>query len=250
MNKLNQQVFPIQDDSQEWDEMQQSRTKLRVRFSDMIEEPEKYDKMLSRISDLDESDEIELVLNTTGGSLEGCLAIIDAIRRTDAHVHISVPNRAYSAGSAILMWADSADIGPYSRVMIHAYSGGHVGKSNEIEADFEFNRDFIHSFFIETYSGFLSDDEIQSVFKGEDLWFSAEEIKDRLTKRFEFVRENFYSVEEECCEDCDCSDESYDYCTCCNQCEDTENESLGEFDEDFGDYPSKYALNKPKKNKK
>lgn len=182
---------------QEWEETQHNIIDLSLRLTSEIKEPNFYDKMLSRIINLTEHDAVIIYLDTVGGSLDGAIAIVDAIRRTKAQVHMSITGKAYSAGSAILMWADSVDISPYARVMIHAYRGGFFGKTNELESEFDFENKYYCDFLVESYSGFLNKKEIDSVLKGSDVYITASDIEARLKKRFDYRQKNIIEYKNE-----------------------------------------------------
>lgn len=178
---------------QDWEETQKNLTDLSLRLTSEIKEPSFYDKLLSRILSLTENDTVCIYLDTVGGSLDGAIAVVDTLRRTKAQVHMSIVGKAYSAGSAILMWADSVDISNYARIMIHSYRGGFFGKTNELESEFHFENKYYCNFLVESYSGFLNKKEIDSVLKGTDIYIQASDIEDRLKKRFEYRKKNILS---------------------------------------------------------
>jgi ATP-dependent protease ClpP protease subunit len=193
---------------QEWEEATQVQHRIRIRLDDVIREPSYYRNLLNRLENATEDDLIQVHLDNVGGSLDGCIAICNALRRTEGQVHAVVSGRCYSAGSIILMYCQSAEIGPWARVMLHCSTGGFFGRSHEVHQDFNFNHAFVNDFLAESYAGFLTEDEIKQLLDGRDFWMGGEECSQRLQNRFKMLQEEF---EEQACEEC--SEE------CCSECQ-------------------------------
>lgn len=218
--KLNPQPTPFfeqlqQEKSQDWRESTLELTQIQFRLDGPIETPEYYRELLSRLESLTENDCIELVIDSVGGDLDGCIAICDAIMSTPAEVTGILVNRAYSAGAFIALCCDNLEVRPYARMMLHSYSGGFAGKDHEIDLDYSFNKAYIRNFLSSCCFGFLSDQELEAMFNGKDWWFDAEQIVTRLEQRQEILEaEQEDSEEEEDCKDCpgeSCN--SYESCT-------------------------------------
>ncbi len=185
-NKANfdeQFINMFKNDMQQWQESQQVYTKLTVVLDDVICQPSKYSELLSRIESLQEGDVLEVVLDSIGGDLDGCIAIVAAIESTQAEVVAVLRNRVFSAASIIALRCANVQISPYARMMIHAKTGGYFGKDHELEADYEFNQKYIKNFFRESYKYFLTEAEINNVLSGADIWLDAEEINTRLERK-------------------------------------------------------------------
>ena len=194
MNKLNQEelVFPAVN-SCKWYEQQETLvySKVKLVLNDEIKEPSYYTDVLNRIDSLQEGDILEIHIDTVGGDLDGCIAIIDAIENTQAEVIGSIKNKAYSAGSAIALSCPNLNIAPTARMMIHAWSGGFGGKSNEVVSNYEFNTKFLSDWFNTVYKGFLSDKEIQEVHQGKDFYFNADQIIERLGRKNQILSREY-----------------------------------------------------------
>lgn len=208
MTKLNPQIIPIleqlqQEKSQEWRENTMELTQVQFRLDGEIESPDYYRDLLSRIESLGESDEVQLIIDSVGGDLDGCIAICDAIMATPAQVTGILVNRAYSAGAFIALCCDSLEVRPYARMMTHTFRGGFGGKGNEVESDFVFNNGYIRKFISDCSYGFLSKDELEDMFNGRDFWFDSTQVIERLKRRQEILQaEQEGSDEEGCCGNC------------------------------------------------
>lgn len=187
MNKLSNEElipFPFQQQAK-WYEQQESQTFSRVKLilNEDIKEPFHYNDVLHRIDTLQEGDLLEVYIDTVGGNLDGCIAIIDAIENTAAEVIGFLKNKAYSAGSAIALSCPSLNISPNARMMIHSWHGGFGGKNNEIVSDYEFNTKYLANWFEGVYKHFLTAKEIQEVAQGRDIYLNADEILERLERK-------------------------------------------------------------------
>jgi ATP-dependent protease ClpP protease subunit len=170
---------------------------ITVYFDEPIEEPAKYRQVLHKIHSLGQNDTLELVLNTGGGRLDSTVSIINAIKSTEADVLGVLDNQAYSAGSLILLSCPNIIVMPNSSVMIHTWSGGAGGKSNELMANANFNDAEIKKLMAEVYLGFLTDKELGQVFAGTDFWFNSDEVIARLKQRAKFLDKLQKKVESE-----------------------------------------------------
>lgn len=216
MNKLNkqvnQQIIPIlqqseQEKTQDWRENTIEFTQVQFRLDRQIEDPEYYREILSRIESLSKNDAVELVIDSVGGSLDGCIAICDALQSTPASVTGILVNRAYSAGAFIALCCDNLEVRPYARMMLHSFSGGFSGKDHEIELDYSFNKEYIRDFLSDCCFGFLEEEELDEMFNGKDWWFNASDIIMRLQKRRQTLQELEESEDDqESYKECQCDD--------------------------------------------
>lgn len=210
-NKLNQQIIPFfeqlqQEKSQDWRENILELTQIQFRLDSQIENPTYYRDLLSRLESLTENDAVELVIDSVGGDLDGCIAICDAIMSTPASVTGILVNRAYSAGAFIALCCDDLEVRPYARMMLHSYSGGFAGKDHEIDLDYNFNKNYIRNFLSSCCFGFLDEEELEAMFNGKDWWMDSSEIVERLQQRQEILDSlvDYDEDSDEHCEDCNC----------------------------------------------
>lgn len=156
-----------------------------VYISQSVAEPERYTRLISLFRNASPNDSINVYLNTPGGQLHTGLQLIDAIRNSRARVTTILDGAACSLGPLILFAGHDVVINENGMIMFHNYSGVPVGKGNEIR---ESSRayDKLYDNLLKQYARpFLTDDEIQRVINGEDMYFVGDEI----TPRIERVRE-------------------------------------------------------------
>jgi len=89
---------------------------------------------------LDVNPNINLHINSYGGSLFAGLATVDAIRNLKSEVHSYIEGAAASAATLISVVCDKRYIGKYSKMLIHQLSATNYGKYTELEDDMENNK--------------------------------------------------------------------------------------------------------------
>tara|TARA_R110000851_G_scaffold254636_1_gene407202 strand:- start:225 stop:578 length:354 start_codon:yes stop_codon:yes gene_type:complete len=88
-----------------------------------------------------------------------------------------------SAATFIFLMADVCEISDHSIFMFHNFSGGTIGKGNEMLAQVHHNDKWARGLMDSVYKDFFTDDEIESILEGKDYWLSPEEVTERLKKR-------------------------------------------------------------------
>lgn len=152
-----------------------------------IKDPSYYRPLLENIYQANEGDSVIMRIDSYGGSVDGALAIIDAIENTDANVHCYVSGMAASAATIIALSCPNVSVSKRARFMIHNASFGSLGKVGDVINHTQFVDQQIKSLMTECYSGFLSAQELAEVFLGRDIYMSAPEIEQRLEKRFKYL---------------------------------------------------------------
>ena len=74
--------------------------------------------------------------------------------------------------------------------MIHTYFTGTYGKGNEIASNIKFSSDWWAKIVRRFYLGFLSEQEIEEVINGKDMWMDAEEVSLRCSYMLENASKN------------------------------------------------------------
>lgn len=122
---------------------------------------------------------VKLIMNNGGGDLYAMLSIADAIRRSNAIVVAQISGCVASAATMLTLCCDDIEVAKNTSWLTHYYSGGTAGKGNEIKARNTFDAVEIPRMFKGIHKGFLTDDEIEKVIDGKDLWMSEKEILKR-----------------------------------------------------------------------
>jgi len=163
------------------------RTVHHFYVSSLIEEALKYTDMVFRIQTAGPDDVIFMHLNTVGGYMDAGIQIINAMKSSNAHVIASIEGEVSSMGTFIFLAADEFIVHDNSSMMIHNYSGGVFGKGHEqiaaLESATTWSRDFMHRMYIP----FLSEEEVDRVIAGADVYMHPPEIRERLVNMVEIM---------------------------------------------------------------
>ena len=163
----------------------ESTTRVHEVFLDgEIEEPAKYRELISLLVNAGENDKIHLFINSNGGNLDSAGAIISGILTCQAEVTAFLMGACHSAASLIAMYCHAVHVFDTAYIMIHTASFGSSGNTPTVKAHTDFTVKQCEKLLKDAYEGFLSKEEIDKVLNGIELWFDADQIKERVKKRY------------------------------------------------------------------
>jgi ATP-dependent protease ClpP protease subunit len=145
-----------------------------------VTDPEDYVEWNRLIRSAGPNDTIEFHINSPGGNVYSATELINSFLTTDAHIHVVLSGIVASAGTILMMVGDSFEIAPHTTFMFHNYSGGTIGKGNEMHVKMEYEREWSKEFMHDVYMDLLSEEEINQLLDGRDFWLSSDEIGERL----------------------------------------------------------------------
>ena len=151
-------------------------------LSEGIGAPCEYVEMIHKIRSSGPNETIHIHLNTPGGRLDTGVQMVNAMRASEAHIMCSLESEAHSLGTLIFLAADEFLVHDNCMMMFHNYSGGTWGKGNEQEAQVIATIKWFNELAEDIYRPFLTEQEVQNILKGEDLWVHSEDIRKRLLK--------------------------------------------------------------------
>ena len=154
-----------------------------------IEGPEKYVEWNHIIRTAGETDIIYLHINCYGGDVMTAIQLMRALSESRAQVIASVEGACMSAATFIFLIADSFEISDHSMFMFHNYSGGTFGKGNEMKEQIFHEEKWSAHLMKQIYAGFLTEAEIESIQKGQDIWMTPSEVGKRLEMRMKSLTE-------------------------------------------------------------
>lgn len=145
-----------------------------------IEEVDKYIDAINEIKLAEEHDTVFIYLNTQGGNLSTAIQIISAMQQSKANIVTVLEGEVSSAGTMIFLAGDQHIVNDNCSFMIHNYSHGPFGKGNEVAQRVKFTEEYFKQLANYFYKDFLTDDEIENVCEGKDIWLGSEEVRRRL----------------------------------------------------------------------
>lgn len=151
-----------------------------------IGDPQEYIELVDLLHSAKDEDNINIYLNTPGGNSDAMIMVVNALSDTAGTTTAYITGTVASAGTAIALACDNLVPMAYSEFMIHTYSMGTYGKSHEIAARVDFTNKQWENFARDVYTPFLTDEELSAVLRGEDKYFSAEEVAVRWQRVIDF----------------------------------------------------------------
>ena len=150
-----------------------------------------FDEVIHILSTATPDDHITFNINSDGGNLYSLIALRNAIRATQANIHMNLLGMAASAGGALFLEsAHSYCVHDNSCLMIHnMICGTGYDDTHKVMTRAEHNKRLNDRFVRETYEDFLTEDEIQKVLDGKEIYLEDFEIRERLITR-ESIRNN------------------------------------------------------------
>lgn len=149
-----------------------------------IGEIDEFGEEIEILAHATEDDEVYFQLSSPGGSMETCDYLCRRMDECRAKIIAEIGLTCASAASAIALHADEWVVYDSSTMMIHAcsYSPGY-GKESDVRLSVAYTERINREWVERTYAGFLTDEEfVQILDYGRDLYFHADDLRDRLPK--------------------------------------------------------------------
>ena len=145
-----------------------------------IGHPEKYLDLCHALRTAGPQDIFILRLNSGGGEVRTGNQIINALKESQAETVGFIEHDCGSMTTFIFLACQRWGVSKYAEWFSHTVSGGNYGKESETFEASQFLRKQTHKRIQEEYSNFLTDDEIQSILRGSDVYLDSDEIMERL----------------------------------------------------------------------
>lgn len=125
-------------------------------------------------------DIIRLWIQSCGGSVSVGHQYIQHMNRCPATIIAVIGMGTASEGTAICLAADDWEVDDMSTFLVHGFSYGAYGHEAQVYNTATFNKKLNERSLRNTYTGFLTEDEIIEALKGVDLLFDGDELVERL----------------------------------------------------------------------
>lgn len=155
----------------------------RVFMTDGIDAPDVYNQLYHILRDASANKTIEFIINNGGGHADTAFMLSHAIKNSKAKTVAVVSGTVASAATIIALACKKLEVTPYLSFMVHNYSGSIHGKGNELKARQEFADRELDNYFRDIYKGFLTEEEMEKVIDGTDMWLGTNEVKTRWANR-------------------------------------------------------------------
>lgn len=162
---------------------QQMNTHL-VFIDEDITSPGNYRDIIHCLATCSENDNVNILINSSGGRTDSAWAIIEAMKGCRGDVSVTVLGAAYSAASMIACMADECYFAESSEMMLHTAHYGSIGTVPNVKDQTDFATRQINKLLDTCYTGFLTPKELDELKHGKEFWFSSEEAQSRMLKRY------------------------------------------------------------------
>jgi len=168
---------------------QVSWSRFIVRMHNPIGNASEYATLFNLLDSASEDDEIKIDISSPGGSFDTCILIQRAIKDCSGQVTCRIGPTCASAAGAIALACDGWELDDMSTMLVHtgSFAPG-FGKVHDIHAASAHTLEQIKRFVRNTYADFLTEDELNAVLDGKEMYIGPEELGDRLD-RFAQARE-------------------------------------------------------------
>lgn len=158
-----------------------------------FEHPSQFADLVSVLENANEGDHVRISLCTDGGALHSILPLLGAMEMTEAHVHVHAASDVASAGTFLLMRADSLSINDYVTIMFHEISYGVMGQGSKIAGHVAHTAKSSKKLIEDMYQFFFSEEELERLLSGVEFYMDKDEFVERYEKRMEIL----YDAQEE-----------------------------------------------------
>jgi ATP-dependent protease ClpP protease subunit len=168
-----------------------SATQNTIPVTGPIGEIYEYGELVNILACATEEDEVYIRLSSPGGSLETCDYLCRRMDECEAKITVEIGFTCASVASAIALQADDWVIYDSSTMMIQScsYSPGY-GKESDIRASSAYMERVNLEWVERSYQGFLIEEELIDVLdNGKDLYFYADDLRERISIYKEYRKE-------------------------------------------------------------
>lgn len=190
---------------------QRASTCLTVHLDEDIKDAQYYRQVVQAINNTSEDDTIEFQINSPGGDLNGLLALLTALEKTEATSIAYINASAHSAASMLALNCNAVYVSPYASMLCHFISFSTGGKSTDIKSYVNHVHTTSETLFRDTYELFLTEEEIDRCIEGAEIWLDSAEINRRLTLKYEALEKmqtDLEALESQCQGSCSSCNES------------------------------------------
>lgn len=174
--------------------------KYHIRIDRDIEEPSRLQEEIVQIRQANENDIIHVYINSNGGYVSTLGSILSALEQSPASITCELELDAASAATFIFLSADNWIVSDNASMMIHEFQYGTSGTSSNIKRQVDHQTRQCERMVRKYYKHFLSEEEIEDVLSGGEIYLNADEIMERLEKRQELFTAELEQEQEDAVE--------------------------------------------------
>ena len=155
-----------------------------VNITDDFDNAKSFDEVVALLANATEDDEITWNIVSRGGYITSLEMLLGWKEMCQAkQIHVLTSEAASAATAFFLSPADQYLVFDTTSFMIHESNYGSGGTASNVRRHTEHVDKKNDKFVRNTYKGFLSEEEIEDVLKGVEIYLDADDIRERLSLR-------------------------------------------------------------------
>ena len=185
MNRVNK-VNGIYDGKQTYPTIfaQPLGNRFVVNITSDFDSSDTYDEIVALLSTATESDEIVWNVSSYGGFVNSLQMLLGWKAMCPAHqTHVLHSNADSCASVFFLSDADQYIVGDGATMFLHEIQAGVSGTTSNMIRHMEHLKETNESFIKKSYQDFVSEEEMNQILTGVELFFTADQIRERLQQR-------------------------------------------------------------------
>lgn len=153
---------------------------FNIYINDVLEDPADHTERIDLIRSAEETDTITLILTTPGGRIDIAEGYLDAIENSAAKINTRAVGGVASAGTQIWLAGDEREASPRSYFMFHNAQLGFDGEAKNLAISADFYSRLFEDVYRDIYSDVLTEDELNKVFNGGEVYIRGTEMQRRV----------------------------------------------------------------------
>jgi ATP-dependent protease ClpP protease subunit len=145
--------------------------------------PAYYRNIIQMLTEATEDDIVVFRINSPGGREDSLLALVEAVKTTQAMTVSVIIGECASAASLFVMYTDQVVVTDNARMLCHGASYGFAGKDSDVRAHVNHTAKTVDKLIRNSYKFFLTDAEIADLLDGRELYLDSDEINERFASR-------------------------------------------------------------------
>ena len=166
---------------------------FRVQLNEAVMDASYYSRVFEMMLDAGENDQITFFISSGGGRIDGLNVLLEGVRLTDAFTTAVIVGSAHSAASIFALNCDEVIVTSSADMLCHEVTYGIGGKGSDVYSHVLHTKRTSESLLTDTYSGFLDEKELSSLFAGTQIYLTADEIRERLQRKVAYKEAKFKS---------------------------------------------------------
>jgi len=136
-------------------------------------------RIIHELQESGPNDVLECHISGYGGKTTEGITLFNVINTRFKNRSESYLNFGYSMNALAFMMTKERIVYEHSELMLHAWSGGYIGKANEITTRVKHVDKFLKNFFIKMLKDYFTKEELDDIIKGNDHWLDAPQMLHR-----------------------------------------------------------------------